>query len=193
MFLRCDSRSFEWTCNKSCWENLAMMWVFLIVVIVFGLAWTRAPREMWRITQGWQYKNPEANKPSDAAYTMQRISAIVAIVVIVISIGALILSQKAASEQREKDSRVLERSQKEEREELGYPEFARRTREVFGVPGSEVVIRYPRESSLGKESLDKIEGGLAPVGWLPYDNERSEPSFLSYLIGTGVKGGWGLR
>lgn len=73
--------------------------------------------------------------------------------------------------------------------ELGYPEFARRTREVFGVPGSEVVIRYPRESSLGKESLDKIEGGLAPVGWLPYDNERSEPSFLSYLIGTGVKGG----
>lgn len=74
---------------------------------------------------------------------------------------------------------------------MGYPEFARRTREVFGVPGSEVVIRYPRESSLGKESLDKIEGGLAPVGWLPYDNERSEPSFLSYLIGTGVKGGGG--
>ena len=76
---------------------------------------------------------------------------------------------------------------------MGYPEFARRTREVFGVPGSEVVIRYPRESSLRKENLDKIEGGLAPVGWLPYDNERSEPSFLSYLIGTSVKGGWGLR
>lgn len=74
---------------------------------------------------------------------------------------------------------------------MGYPEFARRTREVFGVPGSEVVIRYPRESSLRKENLDKIEGGLAPVGWLPYDNERSEPSFLSYLIGTGVKGGGG--
>jgi len=52
MFLRCDSRSFEWTCNKGCWENLAMMWVFLIVVIGFGLAWTMAPREMWRITQG---------------------------------------------------------------------------------------------------------------------------------------------
>ena len=74
---------------------------------------------------------------------------------------------------------------------MGYPEFARRTREVFWVPGSEVVSRYPRERSLGKESLDKIEGGLAPVGWLPYDNERSEPSFLSYLIGTGVKGGVG--
>ena len=52
MFRRCDSRAFEWTCNKSCWENLAMMWVFLIVVIGFGLAWTMAPREMWRITQG---------------------------------------------------------------------------------------------------------------------------------------------
>ena len=138
-------------------------------------------------------KNPEANEPSDAAYTMQRISAIVAIVVIAISIVALILNQKAASEQREKDSRALERSQKEEREELGYPEFARRAREVFGVPGSEVVIRYPRESSLRKENLDIIEGGLAPVGWLPYDNERSEPSFLSYLIGACVNGGWGLR
>lgn len=113
------------------------------------------------------------------------------IVAIVISIAALILNQKATSGQREKDSRTLERSQKEEREELGCPEFARRAREVFGVLGSEVVIRYPRENSLRKESLDKIEGGLAPVGWLPYDNERSEPSFLSYLIGTGVKGGGG--
>ena len=166
-----------------------MMWVFLIVVIGFGLAWTVMLREMWRIMQGWQYKNPEANEPSDAAYAMQRISAIVAIV---ISIVALVLNQKAASEQREKDSRALEGSQKEVREELGYPEFARRTREVFGVPGSEVVIRYPRENSLRKESLDKIEGGLASVGWLPYDNERSEPSFLSYLIGAGVKG-TGLR
>ena len=112
-----------------------MMWVFLIVVIGFGLAWAVAPREMWRITQGWQYKNSEANEPSDAAYMMQRISAIVAIVVIVISIVALILNQKAASEQREKDSRAFERRQKEERQEMGNPEFDLRAREVFGVPG----------------------------------------------------------
>ena len=29
-----------------------MMWVFLIAVIGFGLAWAVVPREMWRIMQG---------------------------------------------------------------------------------------------------------------------------------------------
>ena len=29
-----------------------MMWVFLIVVIGFGLAWAVVPREMWRSMQG---------------------------------------------------------------------------------------------------------------------------------------------
>ena len=47
---------------------------------------------------------------------MQGVKAIVATM---FSIVALILNQKAASERREKDSRVLERSQKEERESWG--------------------------------------------------------------------------
>lgn len=71
MFRRCDSRFFGRTCNKGCRENLAMMWVFFDRHDWFGLAWTVAPREMWRITQGWRYKDPEANEPSDAAYVMQ--------------------------------------------------------------------------------------------------------------------------
>ena len=48
-----------------------MMRVFFDRHDWFGLAWTVAPREMWRITQGWRYKDPEANEPSDAAYVMQ--------------------------------------------------------------------------------------------------------------------------
>ena len=78
-----------------------MMWVFLIVVIGFGLAWAVVPRKMWRITQWWQYKNPEENEPSDAAYAMWRISSIAAIAVIIVAMLALISNQNMTSKQRE--------------------------------------------------------------------------------------------
>ena len=63
-----------------------MPWVILIIVIAYCFIWVLAPRKMWRITHGWQYKNPEANEPSDAAYAMLRIRAIVPIVIIPVAI-----------------------------------------------------------------------------------------------------------
>ena len=63
-----------------------MPWVILIIVIAYCFIWVLAPRKMWRITHGWQYKNPEANEPSDAAYAILRIRAIVPIVIIPVAI-----------------------------------------------------------------------------------------------------------
>ena len=72
-------------------------------------------------------------------------------------------------------------------------EFARRAREVFGVPDGDSVIRYPAAGSLRKENSDKIERGLVPIGWLPHGKERSEPRFPKHLRRAGLKAGWGLR
>lgn len=165
-----------------------MMWVFLIVVIGFGLAWAVVPRKMWRITQGWQYKNPEANEPSDAAYAMWRISSIVAIVVIIVAMLTLISNQNMTSKQREgeRSRAAQERAGKEkyEVEEVQLSVFAMQARKVFGVPGSTAVIGYPHEGFLRRGELEGIKHGQAPAGWLPYDNEHLEPGFLRNLRGT---------
>ena len=34
---------------------------------------------------------------------------------------------------------------------------------------------------------------MAPIGWLPHGNERSEPRLPKYLYRAGLKAGWGLR
>src|SRR5699024_4469667 len=37
---------------------------------------------MWRSTQSWQFKNPEANEPSESAYAVTRITSIISILVL---------------------------------------------------------------------------------------------------------------
>ena len=170
-----------------------MPWVILIIVIAYCFIWVLAPRKMWRITHGWQYKNPEANEPSDAAYAMLRIRAIVPIVIIPVAIFGIISAHNKAAEDQEKRERAQKSAEDVQRDMMRTSEFARQARKAFGVPDSEVVIRYPAARSLKEESPDKIKNGLAPVGWLPYDNERSEPRFLKYLHGTGLKAPWGRR
>ena len=34
---------------------------------------------------------------------------------------------------------------------------------------------------------------MAPIGWLSYGNERSEPRLPKHLYRAGLKAGWGLR
>ena len=52
-----------------------MGFVYLMLVTLCGLMlWLLiSPGSFWRKTAAWQYKNPEANEPSDAAYTMMRV------------------------------------------------------------------------------------------------------------------------
>jgi len=52
-----------------------MGFVYLMLMTLCGLMlWMLiSPGSFWRKTAAWQYKNPEANEPSDAAYTTMRV------------------------------------------------------------------------------------------------------------------------
>jgi hypothetical protein len=44
--------------------------VVLLIGIPIGLLMIFKPRETWRATEGWKFRNPEANEPSGAAYLL---------------------------------------------------------------------------------------------------------------------------
>ena len=41
------------------------------------------PRGVWEVTSSWQFRNPEANEPSDSAFAVQRFFAFISLLVIV--------------------------------------------------------------------------------------------------------------
>lgn len=137
------------------------------------------------------------NEPSDGAYIRQRIGAVVATLAIAVSIFSINSNLNTTSERRKRQEKewgqVWEQSKEPDRDLLLSSEFARRSREDFGVPDGDSVIRYPTAGSLRKENSDKIERGLVPIGWLPHGNERSEPRLPKHLRRAGLKAGWGLR
>lgn len=63
-----------------------IMLVALSVLLIWGVI---SPRSMWMKTKAWQFKNPEANEPSDAAYSMTRTASAIGIFAILCSIGML--------------------------------------------------------------------------------------------------------
>ena len=42
------------------------------------------PRGAWKATSAWQYKNPEMNEPSDAAFMIGRISSVLGLILVVV-------------------------------------------------------------------------------------------------------------
>ena len=55
-----------------------------IMVLIPMLLWGAIdPRGMWEVTSSWQFRDPEANEPSDDAFAFQRLAAIVALLMIV--------------------------------------------------------------------------------------------------------------
>ena len=50
--------------------------IFGIVFGLIGLLHAINPRLFWRMSR-WQFKNPEANEPSAAAFTLQRVLGVV--------------------------------------------------------------------------------------------------------------------
>lgn len=54
-----------------------MGWLFLLWLLAGPIAlWTLLnPASAWRTLSAWQYRNPDANEPSDAAYGLQRFGA----------------------------------------------------------------------------------------------------------------------
>ena len=62
----------------------ALALILFVVVIIPMLLWGIIdPRGMWEATSSWQFRDPEANEPSDSAFAMQRFSAFVSLLVIV--------------------------------------------------------------------------------------------------------------
>lgn len=57
-----------------------MVWVGL-VLIVLGIWPALSPRTAWRVVEAWQYRDPEANEPSDLAFAISRVASIVLLVV----------------------------------------------------------------------------------------------------------------
>ena len=78
--------------------------VFLIAGAAFGVWGLISPEGMWNATQSWRYKNPEANRPSEAQHTMTRVGSGIGIVVALIMIPMLIDLDKTTQRQHERDS-----------------------------------------------------------------------------------------
>lgn len=51
--------------------------VVLVIGIPIGLLMLFKPREVWHATEGWKFRNPEANEPSGAAYALGGVGVIV--------------------------------------------------------------------------------------------------------------------
>ncbi|GAA0901846.1 DUF6199 family natural product biosynthesis protein [Pseudonocardia zijingensis] len=54
----------------------AAVFVLIMGVVMLLLA-VVDQRALWRATAAWQYRNPEANEPSDAALALSRVGLVV--------------------------------------------------------------------------------------------------------------------
>ena len=59
---------------------LIIFFMFLVPMLLWGVI---DPRGMWEATSAWQFRDPEANEPSDGAFAFQRLAAIVALLMMV--------------------------------------------------------------------------------------------------------------
>src|SRR4051812_1513946 len=57
--------------------------VLLICVPLSFLMWYK-PRELWRATESWKFRNPDANEPSDFAYRVSAIGTTAATVLVAV-------------------------------------------------------------------------------------------------------------
>lgn len=48
----------------------ALLWIIALVLVVLTVI---DPRSLWYATTAWQFKNPEANEPSEASFTLGRL------------------------------------------------------------------------------------------------------------------------
>ena len=69
---------------------------FLMAVVAAMALWNvLSPRSVWASLSAWRYRDPEANEPSDAAFTVSRIASLVGLVACVV---VAVIAFQAASE-----------------------------------------------------------------------------------------------
>ena len=49
---------------------IGLLWIFAILLLVLTVV---DPRKLWYSTTAWQFKNPEANEPSEASFAVGRV------------------------------------------------------------------------------------------------------------------------
>ncbi|MCT2056284.1 hypothetical protein M3D53_01440 [Dermabacter hominis] len=61
--------------------------LLFIVLFIIGIAATFFPYQMWEITEAWQYKDREANEPSDLRLVLWRVGGVAIIIGTLIMLG----------------------------------------------------------------------------------------------------------
>ncbi|MEV4009891.1 DUF6199 family natural product biosynthesis protein [Nonomuraea angiospora] len=91
------------------------MIVFLVICsIAFFVSGLVNPRTLWRVTTAWQYRNPEANEPSDFAYGMGRGASFVgAIICLLFALNQCSLEQQKHARYATQPAQVETRTEAE--------------------------------------------------------------------------------
>lgn len=121
----------------------------LILVLLFAVPlflWSIVdPRGAWRVGQAWKFRNPEANEPSEAAYGLQRVGAVVGLIMLLVGVVILWNMSRDNPPQNWESSAPAS--------SFGRPntEPARRSLDVG--PGTLLGYRYPSDYTLTFVSL----------------------------------------
>ena len=75
----------------------ALILFFFLFPLPFLLWNIIDPRGMWEKLSSWQFRDPEANEPSDAAFDMQRLISLISLSVLVVgSLGLFSVVHRSA-------------------------------------------------------------------------------------------------
>ncbi|WP_159943482.1 MULTISPECIES: DUF6199 family natural product biosynthesis protein [unclassified Nocardiopsis] len=88
---------------------LTLIFLMMIVAIIGAVVILINPEVAWHL-RSWQYRDPEANYPSDAWFAMQRVAAGVMLVVCLVVLSQLWESPSPSSEERTAASPAQEAS-----------------------------------------------------------------------------------
>jgi hypothetical protein len=69
-------------------------WAWAIFFVVGALAvWGAiSPRTQWNTLSAWQYRNPEANEPSDTAYAVTRVLNVIGLIGVIVMLTLLFIA-----------------------------------------------------------------------------------------------------
>ncbi|WP_458319803.1 DUF6199 family natural product biosynthesis protein [Mycolicibacterium brisbanense] len=125
----------------------------LLIGIPLGLVMLCRPKQMWRATQSWKFKNPEANEPSEAGYA---VSALGGLVVIIVAIGMASLAWSTASEKKAADEKQRQQQEWDAEVAAYVPPTA------YVSPGLTVITDSPIADARGAELKAAAPGNAVP-------------------------------
>lgn len=77
---------------------------FLLFAAVIGLWAAISPEGIWNTTASWRYKDPEANRPSDAQFALSRAGGMFAVIMAIVMIPLVVVTSEGIEEDRKEES-----------------------------------------------------------------------------------------